>query len=236
MRQVPQYLIIGNGRLARHLCFYFSQLHIAYHSWHRSMPVDLLHARKATATHILLPIKDAAIDPFVEEHLRYTQAVKVHFSGALVSGQAWGAHPLMTFGPDLYPAEKYRGIPFVIDEEAPDFSELLPGLNNPHMRLPVKDKAKYHALCVMAANFSCLLWQKLFSTLESDFGIPAQTADMFLQQQTENLLTDYRSALTGPLARGDTETIERNLKALDGDPFQNIYAAFVAAYQKEKNI
>ena len=41
-----------------------------------------------------------------------------------------------------------------------------------------------------------------------------------------------RCALTGPLSRGDTETIVLHLKTLAGDPFQAVYAAFVRAYEQ----
>lgn len=231
MRQVPAYLIIGNGRVARHLARYFSLLKIKkFACWDRSQPVSRLHELAAGATHILVSISDDAIEPFIREHLFHYGAKKIHFSGSLVTRLAHGAHPLMTFGPKLYDLDKYLSIPFVVDAKAPPFGELLPGLKNPHVRLRPEQKAKYHALCVMAGNFSCLLWQKLFESLHDEFRIPPHTADMYLRQQTENLLGDFARALTGPLARGDQETIRRNLKALDGDPFQAVYQAFVKAY------
>lgn len=231
MRQVPQYLIIGNGRVARHLAHYFSLLKIKkFTRWHRGQRISRLHKQAAEATHILVAISDDAIEPFISQHLSHYGAVKVHFSGSLVTKLAHGAHPLMTFGPKVYPLEKYLSVPFVVDAKAPPFSRLLPGLKNPDVRLRPEQKAKYHALCVMAGNFSCLLWQKLFDSLHDEFRIPPHTADMYLRQQTENLLTDYRTALTGPLARGDEKTIKRNIKALGGDPFAAVYKAFVKAY------
>ena len=235
MRQVPNYLIIGNGRVARHLCRYFTLLKIKkYSCWDRSQPLERLHELAASATHLLVAIKDSAIEPFIDEHLGHYAAKKIHFSGSLVTKKAYGAHPLMTFGPKMYDLEKYLAIPFVIDAKAPPFRDLFPGLHNPHVRLNPAQKAKYHALCVMAGNFSCLLWQKLFDSLHSEFGIRPHTADMYLRQQTENLLADYKTALTGPLARGDQETLKRNLKALEGDPFQAVYQAFVKAHSFEQ--
>lgn len=312
MRQVPKYLIIGNGRLARHLRHYFDLLKIKTVShWDRSQPLPRLRELAVGATHILLAIKDDAIEPFIDEHLadvavcehvkalnaayaglqedisaaslkKFNAAVdfflehhdrpssrkhmaqaarvaetleetgntgmrrlneklevlkkglrkniKIHFSGSLVTRKAYGAHPLTTFGPDLYTLEKYLAIPFVVDERAPPFRELFPNLHNPNVRLAEKQKAKYHALCVMAGNFSCLLWQRLFDGLADEFDIPPHTADVYLRQQAENLFGDYKKALTGPLSRGDAATISRNLKALDGDPFKEIYEAFVEAY------
>lgn len=241
MRQVPSYLILGagapglsaaSGRLARHMACYFSSLGIPYSTWRRGQPAEELDALASAATHILLAVSDEAIEPVARE--LKTSAVKIHFSGSLVTPHAFGAHPLMTFGPDLYAPEKYRAMTFIVDEDAPDFKDLLPGLANAHLRLSPGKKARYHALCVLGGNFSCMLWQKMLGDFQKDFGIPPEAAALYLRQQTENLLKDYTSALTGPLARGDRKTLARNIAALAGDPFQPVYQSFVKAYE-EKN-
>jgi 2-dehydropantoate 2-reductase len=234
MRQVPHYLLIGNGRLARHLDRYLTLLDIPHDGWHRQRPLSALDVPLKNATHILLAIKDDAIEDFSRQYLRQTGAIKIQFSGARVTKEAIGAHPLMTFGHDLYSLEKYRAIPFVVDEGAPAFETLLPGLSNPHVFLAPALKPKYHALCVMAGNFSCLLWQKLFDTLAAEMNIPPETAKLYLRQQTENLLNNYKTALTGPLVRGDAKTLEKNVRALEGDAFENVYQSFIGAYKKEK--
>jgi 2-dehydropantoate 2-reductase len=91
-------------------------------------------------------------------------------------------------------------------------------------------KAYYHSLCVMANNFTTLLWQKFFKELSTQCQIPAQAALPFLQQTLLNLQHQHTTALTGPLARNDQVTINQNLQALTGDPFHAVYAAFVQAY------
>lgn len=232
--QVPAYLIIGQGRVARHMGCYLTLLNIPFTTWHRAEPPADLTARARAATHILVLIRDGAIEPFVHEHLRDLPVVKIHFSGALATPAAVGAHPLMTFGDDLYTLEKYKSIPFVLDEGAPDMSELLPGLSNPSVRLPAAQKAKYHAMCVLAGNFSCLLWQKFFSTLTTEFHFPPGFGIPYLLQQAENIARDPASALTGPLARGDDVTLAKNIQALEGDAFQAVYKSFVDAYRKER--
>ncbi len=226
-RTAPRYLVIGNGRVAHHFCRYFSLLNLSYQQWHRAQPVAELQEQLQAATHVLILISDSAIESFIQEHLAASSAVKIHFSGALVSSLAYGAHPLMTFNTGLYTLEKYQAIPFVVDQSAPEFNQLLPGLPNAHVRIAPEQKAKYHAMCVLAGNFSCLLWQKFFSTLEAEFHFPAGTGHAYLRQQMENLITDYPSAFTGPLARGDVATIRKNLAALTADPFQSIYQSFV---------
>jgi len=236
MRQVPNYLIIGNGRVAQHFRHYLSLLGITSLQWNRSESTALLRELVQTATHILILINDNAIEPFITEYLQDSSAVKVHFSGSLVSEKAYGVHPLMTFNMKLYTLDKYLSISFVVDETAPYFETLLPGIPNHHVRLSPALKEKYHAMCVLSGNFSCLLWQKFFTELESEFHLPAETGHAYLRQQMENLLTDHASAFTGPLVRGDIETIQKNLAALEGDPFQRIYQDFVEVYNviKEK--
>lgn len=232
MRQVPHYLIVGGGRVARHFIHYMDILGLDVSQWSRGQPEDDLKIKAQDASHILLLINDDAIEAFAAQYLAGVGAVKVHFSGALVSRDIYGAHPLMTFGADFYTDDVYRSMPFVIDDDVPAFVDLLPGFPNAYSRLPQKDKARYHALCVMAGNFSCLLWQKLFSDFENLFGMSPEIAHPYLRQQMQNLMDDYRTALTGPLARGDRETVEDNLAALRDDPFQQVYQAFAEAYPK----
>lgn len=230
MRQVPEYLVIGQGRVARHFLHYFSLLNLPVAHWHRGLPPSSL----PDAPRILVLVSDRAIEKVIDENLQGKKGVKIHFSGALATPKAFGAHPLMTFGTELYALEKYRNIPFIIDDNAPALEDLLPGLPNPHARLDPEKKAKYHAMCVLSGNFTCILWQKMFESLQKEFHIPAAAAHLYLQQQAENLVRDYKNALTGPLARGDEDTIARNIAALEGDPFQDIYKTFVKVYQEEK--
>lgn len=231
MRQVPHYLIIGNGRVASHMRHYFTLLHLSYSSWHRQQHHSQLIQALKLATHVLLLISDHAVDSFIAEHLQPHHSRLIHFSGSLVTDNAYGVHPLMTFSDGLYELEQYQAIPFIIDHDALPFEDLLPGIANQHMRLQKSLKPKYHALCVMSGNFSCILWQKFFNTLESEFNIPKSFAYLYLHQQTQNLLTRPQTALTGPLVRGDKITIEKNIAALENDPFQEVYQSFIDCYQ-----
>jgi 2-dehydropantoate 2-reductase len=138
----------------------------------------------------------------------------------------------MTFGHELDDLATYFRIPFILDSGGTPFHQLLPGPPNPSFTIPAAERPYYHALCVMAGNFSTILWLKLFDELEVRFGIPGSGAHQYLAQMAANLLTDAGRSLTGPLSRGDSETIDANLKALDGDPFHGIYHAFVRVYEQ----
>lgn len=234
MRQVPHYLFISNGRVSRHFQRYFTELKIPFDVWDRSQPEALLAQKISKATHVLVLIKDDAIESFVKKYSQDTTIHWIHFSGSLVSEMAIGAHPLMSFNENIYSFDEYVKAPFVLDHDAPPFEILFPHLSNTHVRLEKKLKPLYHALCVLSGNFSCLLWQKIFSDFENKFNIPASTAHAYLQKQTENLMQNYKNALTGPLVRNDVKTIQRNLDALQHDPFQQIYENFILCYQKIK--
>ncbi len=232
MRQVPQYLIIGNGRVARHFCHYFTLLNLPFHAWHRKHPLSELHHLKQKASHILLLIHDDAIETFASQHLQNCNAIKIHFSGSLISASVYGAHPLTTFNQHLYDLATYQTIPFIFENHAPPFETLLPGLSNPYVSISAADKPKYHALCVLSGNFSCMLWQKLMRDFERDLHISANFSHAYLKQITDNLVNHYEDALTGPLMRDDKRTIQRNLQALEDDPFHTVYESFVQCYQK----
>lgn len=235
MQQVPHYLIIGNGRVSRHFQHYFSLLQIPFQSWNRNEPLDKLYGLFESCSHILLLISDSSIENFISQHLHKTYLTCIHFSGSLIIDTAFGAHPLMTFNENLYSLDEYQKIPFVIDDDAPPFESLLPGLTHSHRRLAKSLKAKYHALCVLSGNFSCMLWQKLFKSFQQELNLPEEFAHPYLLRQAQNLIQNSNSALTGPLVRGDQATIQKNLTALNSDNFKEVYEAFVSCYHKNKD-
>jgi len=233
MGQVPhQYAIIGDGRVARHFRHYLSLLKVPFRQWSRSSNVSLANVILPSSI-VLLLISDSAIESFVDSNVLLVEKCCVHFSGSLVTDRAYGAHPLMTFGNELYNLDEYQKIPWIIEDCAPPFEKLLPGLSNPHFSINKNQKAYYHALCVMSNNFTTLLWQKFFNTLEREFHIPKKHLMPILQRSLRNIEQDHESALTGPLKRGDQTTINKNLAALSDDAFYDVYRSFVTAYQKE---
>ena len=231
----PKYIIIGNGRLAKHLCHYFSLLKIKFDHWHKGLNSSSLQEALADANTVLLAISDSAIEPFIESREKLLNGkTLIHFSGALVSKKAVGCHPLMTFTEDLYDLELYKSILFCLDEGSPEFSSLFPKLSNPHIVIPNRLKPYYHSLCVMANNFTCILWQKFYDEMIVTFGAQAENLDVFLKKTTSNILKNHKTCLTGPLVRNDLETIENNIASLNLDPFKKVYESFVDAYKKSK--
>ena len=241
-----RYALLGAGRAAAHFAHYLDHLGIPYRRWNRvksdeSQSLLTLQEILSGATHAVLLVSDSAIESSAlqarklqEESFPQQRTTWIHFSGSLTTSLAWGCHPLMSFTQDrLYDPETYRSMSFIVDRDAPAFGELLPGLLNPHFRLDPAKKALYHALCVLSGNFTALLWGKFFDDLENRLLIPKKAALPYLQTVSENLRRNPSAALTGPLVRGDQETLERNHSALNGDPYQAVYDAFVRAYQEK---
>lgn len=222
------YLLIGSGRVARHLSRYFHLLDIHFSSWDRSQDPHALSQKVSSASHILLAISDAALEGFYRQQLEGLEKTIVHFSGAHHFSGMISAHPLMTFGPELYDLEFYKKIHFTITD-ASSLESVLPGLNNPSSVLSSADKALYHSYCVMGGNFVTLLVSKMLSGF-SELNIPPQAAQIYLEKVLANTFSAPAKALTGPLVRKDIETVQANLSALEGDPYQLIYQAFLKTH------
>lgn len=240
------YAILGDGRLARHMHHYLGLLGRTRSGWarnHRSpfnthtVPdaVERLRRTIAPASHVLLLVADDAIAPLARKYPFLHNRTLVHCAGALSLPGIAGAHPLMTFSNSLYTLRQYQAIPFLV-ESGHDFGALFPGLSNPNHTVPVEQKALYHALCAMAGNFPQILWKAVSDRFDSELGLPAEVLAPYLRQVLDNFLADPAGALTGPLARGDTRTVARNLGALEGDALQTLYLAFADTYAAEREV
>jgi 2-dehydropantoate 2-reductase len=62
--------------------------------------------------------------------------------------------------------------------------------------------------------------------------MPREHALPYLESITRGL-SGAGAPLSGPLSRGDQTTLHRNLEALKGDPFEQVYRAFVSAYERQ---
>ncbi|MDN5280717.1 MAG: 2-dehydropantoate 2-reductase [Clostridiales bacterium] len=221
MGQVP-YVIVGDGKVARHFRRYFSHLKIGFSDW-QNKPTEKCRA-------VLVLISDSAIESFIEanRHLFAPNQLFVHFSGSLYTELAVGLHPLMTFSAktDSYSYQVYEQIFFIGEKGRASFPEIFPELPNRFIEIEPAQKPLYHALCVVSGNFTTILWQEVMRMFQK-LQLPSDALGPYLEQIFKNLLTNPDQALTGPIARKDCDTIRKNLKALEGSALQDIYAAFV---------
>jgi predicted short-subunit dehydrogenase-like oxidoreductase (DUF2520 family) len=248
--------IVGNGRVARHMIRYFELLGQPYIQWFRASsksPADgqtsrlaryklklkqlVQPSRSSTLKEaveevnvVLILLPDDQIDSFIEQNTCLQDKHLIHFSGSLNSAYASGCHPLMTFGHELYDLNQYQSIPFVVDEGF-EFKHAFPWLNNPVHTIKPEQKVLYHAMCVMAGNFSQLLWQATSGAIEQ-LGLPADLMNNYLLQNTKNFISNPQEALTGPFVREDVNTIEQHLAALQRHPLGPIYQSFYDLYHQ----
>ena len=148
-------------------------------------------------------------------------------------GAAVGSfHPLQTFANVDQATQNLPGSTFALEAEEPLLStlkQLTILLHGTWVKLKPGDKVLYHAAAVFACNYVVTL-VKLALDLWQDFGVSPKEATralLPLLQGTVNNISNIGlpGCLTGPVARGDLDTIERHLDALQAkDPsFLTIY-------------
>lgn len=221
-------LIVGNGRMAKHFRRYLTLKRIPHLAWNRKRhSLADLDKKLAQASRVLLLIKDSAIGDFRDRHLKNFKKPVIAFSGALAVRGVESFHPLMTFGPKLYPLSFYEKIHFAAPSKAA-FRRAFPALRNPVFKLKAADKAFYHALCVMSGNFPHILWAECLDAFQK-LGVPAEALGIYLQKNLDNFRAAPGKSLTGPLARNDKPTMRKNIAALPAR-LKPLYKAFVRFY------
>lgn len=246
---LQRHLVVGRGKLARHWHHYLSQIQsqrddFQVDLWEDARTLkDPFFASLNQATHLWLLISDSALSVVFERikagmkirRLELPKLFALHASGALHVPGMLSVHPLMTFGPELYAPETYARVPLVsFSEEAPieDLARALEFLPNPKFRIRSENRALYHALCAMSANFAQILWSWTTAEAQARVGLPLSAFAPILEQSTRNFLAHGREALTGPLVRGDQGTIDRHLEALRASPaLRELYPSFIRAFQ-----
>lgn len=229
-------LLIGNGRLAQHLRHWHSLLQ----SEHKNLPALLSWSRQRTESElqqhlvqqplVWLAIKDNALADFYSEYLKNKNLRVVHFSGSFSHSEMLCAHPLMSFSHNFFSADIYKKIHFAINGYH-SLEEALPGFKNSFSVLSPEEKSLYHALCVVAGNFPQLLWSRVLPTM-GDLRIPREAFQLYLHQVTENFISLGENAVTGPLMRSDSQTIEKNIVSLQADTkLQKIYSIFAEQFK-----
>jgi len=84
-------------------------------------------------------------------------------------------------------------------------------------------RAVYHAGAAIASNFLVTLY-RVASHLVAEAGAPPEALVPLMTRTIENGFE-----LTGPIARGDWETVERHRAVLRGTPFETLYETLAEA-------
>ena len=154
-----------------------------------------------------------------------------HCSGALpaavmVDATRCGAavaslHPVRSFADPAHVAEHFIGTYFGIEGDAAALKVLLPMFNALGARtvaLHPSSKTLYHAAAVFASNYIVTVLAAARDAYVAA-GIPADIAiELMAPLTTETIQNVWRlgpeAALTGPVARGDTDTVAHHQQAL----------------------
>jgi len=157
--------------------------------------------------------------------------IVLHCSGALSAealasarkvGAAVGAlHPIQSFSSAQDAVQTMRGVVFTFQGDAKASKaarEIVRKLGGKLVTISAEEKPLYHTASVFASNYLVALAQ-IASSLLAESGVPANESLKALLPLMRGTLDNLErvglpDALTGPIARGDVETVETHLKAL----------------------
>jgi predicted short-subunit dehydrogenase-like oxidoreductase (DUF2520 family) len=203
---------------------------------------------------LVLAVRDGAIEPAACEVAAAwpvsDRQVVLHLSGMLGiepllalrrTGAALGVlHPLQAIArPDSAPA-RLRGALAAVsgDDRAVAVAERLArDVGMRPVRLAVEAKRLYHAGAAIASNYLVVL-AALTERLLTDAGLPADEARAglvaLMQGTLDNVRAEGPEALTGPIVRGDVETVAAHLAVLPEDVLPVYRALGLAALRSAR--
>jgi predicted short-subunit dehydrogenase-like oxidoreductase (DUF2520 family) len=210
-----------------------------YAKWLRALPLTTLDRARLDADVLWLCVPDAAIAPLARRLAKRAAArglkgqIVVHSSGALssqvlASAAALGAsvasvHPVMSF-PTRHPVS-LQGIWFGVEAEAAArriLNALVRRVGGCPFVVKAGNKALYHAVGMLS---SPLLVSHLAAAQQvaALAGISPRQARRLIEPIARATLGNFfargpRKSFSGPIARGDAETIRLHLQALDPHP------------------
>lgn len=165
-----------------------------------------------------------------------------HFSGLLSSSVFSGIEQTGAAGCSVYPMYAFSDrftsylsfskVCLTMEGEPKTFQKmkkLFEGLGHKVLTIKSRDKVKYHAAAVMASNEMLGLMQASMDLL-SDCDLSEQDSMLLLRPLVEGNIRAMLDkgcveAMTGPVERGDAETVKKHLEALQGTEEGAIYQA-----------
>jgi len=239
-------ILIGKGKLARHLHHYFHLAEFSHKHFDdaRDLSNPDLYRKTREVNSIWILTSDKSIEAvanalkseMIKRDLNPSNYTWIHSSAATSIESMHTFHPLMTFGEDLYSLEQYKAVPLaVISPKADELASRL-ALPNPQFIIPNEQRAFYHASAVMMSNLPILLWSLVSSEAKKKLSLDPSIFHPILKQTLENFISQGESALTGPIARKDQASIEKNLAAIAGTPLSAIYQAFLSTSTKGERL
>jgi predicted short-subunit dehydrogenase-like oxidoreductase (DUF2520 family) len=243
---LPRVFVLGAGRAGRGLAAALRTAGVPLAGLHgrraepdAAPPVSAgdVAPHLASADVALIAVRDGQIDDAVRELLAARPAstlVMLHASGGVEPGayreaRAHGHpcgtfHPLLPLADPAHAARLFRGAWVGIDGDSAAravSAQLAAALGAHTLEIP-SDRALYHAGAVLASNFLGVLGAIAAEAMRAA-GVPAAEANAatrsLLLAAADNLgKRDARDVITGPIARGDSDTVRAHLRALAPHP------------------
>ena len=252
--------IIGPGHVGRGLFRAFRASDVEVVGLHGKRPSGVatssgaLPVEMAKSNVIIVCVRDPQIDETMEELMAagksglvqrgtvvlHTSAIAEPDGLAALSGAGFPGgtfHPLVPFSDPEVAAEMLRKGWIGIDGEnaARSASRRLAGhLGARTVDIPAGKKPAYHAAAVISSNFPVVL-ASVAGHLLHDIGIADSSAHQVVESLMSGALANMKhalpdDALTGPVVRGDAETVRKHLSALRGHgSASEVYRALSAA-------
>lgn len=193
---------------------------------------------------VFITTQDSAIASVASETSWCSEQSVVHCSGAytaelLESAKNMGArvgvmHPLQTFAGVRQAIENMPESTFTIEAEETLLTilkDIVNALGGRWIELKACSRVAYHAAAVIASNYLVTLL-KLATDLWQTFGIPQQQATQALLPLIRGTVNNIDTigipqCLTGPIARGDNETVIKHLQA-----FEKVAPSLLSTYKE----
>lgn len=206
-------------------------------------PYDELDSLVRESDALFLTVPDGMISSVFQTLKKFELSGKqiCHCSGAMTVGDAfpgldqtgaygYSIHPLFPISSKLEAYRELAGAFFCLEGAGPHLSEwqsILEALGLTVQVIPADAKARYHAACAISSNLMCALAQESLDLLEScGFSQPAALRALtpLMRSNLEHLIqAGPTQALTGPVERCDTATVEKHLACFPSREERELY-------------
>lgn len=235
---------IGAGKVGTAMATYMSNdFDILY--FHSRSPASAQEAASILGCHvagidtlidesdvIFVTTNDNAIQDVVNEiSLKHLKGkLFIHMSGALSSevfiplkesgAYTCSMHPLQTFTDTIKAVMDLKKAYFSLEGDIEQVLPIVHKLGNPYFELSKEQKNKYHLSACVFSNYLVTLMNYGSRILES-IGIDEENGLKAMQPLIDATLSNIylkgtKNALTGPIQRGDTGTLEKHMDELEG--------------------
>ncbi|MDK2810159.1 MAG: hypothetical protein PWR27_868 [Petroclostridium sp.] len=142
-------------------------------------------------------------------------------------------HPMLSFGDPESAVKSLESIPFTLEGKGPklmDIKELLKRCDNTWTEISTQNKVLYHTAACMVSNYLVTLLDMGIEMLKNA-GFTEEEAKKLIEPLIRKTVDNVMNigtvkALTGPISRGDTGTIEKHIIKL-----QEYYKPWLEVYK-----